>query len=139
MSKKPFLFVQKANKTKKRQIFAPEIDSPYLWNGLRLHHHRCGLSRLHPWLIARAKIPHIVLLIEAGGKDWRPEIHIPAAYSRLHHTPMDWAYSTVPQPGVNNRIMHQPRGKALGGSSSTYSIAWLMCGEISSIMMNGLN
>ena len=68
---------------------------------------------------------HRVLLIEAGGKDWRPEIHIPAAYSRLHHTPMDWAYSTVPQPGVNNRMMHQPRGKALGGSSSTNCMAYV--------------
>ena len=68
---------------------------------------------------------HSILLIEAGGKDWRPEIHIPAAYSRLHNSSVDWAYKTTPQPGVNNRIIHQPRGKALGGSSSTNCMAYI--------------
>ncbi|MCL4152630.1 UNVERIFIED_CONTAM: hypothetical protein GTU68_039857 [Idotea baltica] len=53
------------------------------------------------------------------------EIHIPAAYTKLHHSKVDWAYATIPQKHVNNRVMHQPRGKALGGCSSTNCMAYI--------------
>jgi choline dehydrogenase len=66
-----------------------------------------------------------VLLIEAGGPDKKPEIHIPAAYSKLNRTDVDWAYETEPQEHVLNRRIFLPRGKTLGGSSSTNAMAYV--------------
>lgn len=68
---------------------------------------------------------HNVLLVEAGAKDTNPLIHIPAAYSELNHTKTDWGLFTAPQSHVDNRIMYQPRGKTLGGSSSTNAMAYV--------------
>jgi choline dehydrogenase len=67
-----------------------------------------------------------VLLIEAGGKDSKPEIHIPQAYLKLHHSNVDWnCYWTEPQTHLNNRKIYQPRGKVLGGCSSTNAMAYI--------------
>ncbi len=66
-----------------------------------------------------------VLLIEAGGKDTKPEIHIPAGYAKLHRTKVDWGYWTEPQKMLNNRKIYLPRGKVLGGSSSTNAMAYV--------------
>jgi choline dehydrogenase len=59
-----------------------------------------------------------VVLLEADGPDRRREIHIPAAFGRLFKTDCDWAFTTEPQPHLNNRALYWPRGKMLGGSSS---------------------
>ncbi len=66
-----------------------------------------------------------VLLIEAGGKDSKPEIHIPAAYAMLHRSNVDWGFSTEPQEHVLGRRIYIPRGKTLGGSSSTNAMAYV--------------
>lgn len=66
-----------------------------------------------------------VLLLEAGGPDKKMEIHIPAAYSKLNRTEVDWGFETEPQPGVLNRKIYLPRGKSLGGSSSTNAMAYV--------------
>lgn len=66
-----------------------------------------------------------VLLIEAGTKDTKLEIHIPAAYTKLNRSSVDWAFYTEPQAFVNNRKIFQPRGKVLGGSSSTNAMAYI--------------
>ncbi len=66
-----------------------------------------------------------VLLLEAGGPDNNPLIHIPGAYAELHKTKHDWAFATEPQQNVLNRRIHLPRGKALGGSSSTNAMAYV--------------
>lgn len=66
-----------------------------------------------------------VLLLEAGGPDKKMEIHIPAAYTKLNRTEVDWAFWTEPQPHVDNRVMFQPRGKTLGGCSSTNAMAYV--------------
>jgi choline dehydrogenase len=68
---------------------------------------------------------HKVLLLEAGGPDKKMEIHIPAAYSKLNRTEVDWAFETVPQKHVLDRKMYLPRGKALGGCSSTNAMAYI--------------
>jgi choline dehydrogenase len=60
-----------------------------------------------------------VLLLEAGGPDKKQEIHIPAAAAKLFKGPYDWAYYTEEQPHLKNRKLYWPRGKVLGGSSST--------------------
>jgi choline dehydrogenase len=66
-----------------------------------------------------------VLLLEAGGADTRREIHIPGAYTRLNHTEVDWSFWTVPQAYADQRRLYVPRGKTLGGSSSTNAMAYV--------------
>ncbi len=67
-----------------------------------------------------------VLLLEAGRKDTHPFIQLPGAYMKLHHSSVDWnCYYTEPQANLNNRKIYQPRGKVLGGSSSTNAMAYI--------------
>jgi choline dehydrogenase len=66
-----------------------------------------------------------VLLLEAGGRDSKMEIGIPAAYGNLHRSKVDWGFSTEPQEHVYNRRIYLPRGKTLGGSSSTNAMAYV--------------
>ena len=66
-----------------------------------------------------------VLLIEAGGKDSSMNIHIPAGYAKLHKSKVDWGYKTEPQKELLNREIYLPRGKTLGGCSSTNAMAYV--------------
>lgn len=66
-----------------------------------------------------------VLLLEAGGRDSAREIHIPAAFSKLFKTGVDWNYSTEPEPHLHNRRLYWPRGKVLGGSSSINAMIYI--------------
>jgi choline dehydrogenase len=66
-----------------------------------------------------------VLLIEAGKKDTKPEIHIPGGYTKLHRSEVDWAFWTEPQDHVDGKRLFVPRGKVLGGSSSTNAMAYV--------------
>ena len=55
-----------------------------------------------------------VLLIEAGGKDNYPWIHIPVGYFKTMHNPsVDWCYNTEPDKTMNNRSIRYPRGKGV--------------------------
>lgn len=66
-----------------------------------------------------------VLLIEAGGSDWHPNIHIPAGYGKLHRSSYDWGFHSTPQKYLNNRQIYLPRGKVVGGCSSTNAMAYV--------------
>lgn len=66
-----------------------------------------------------------VLLVEAGPRDNKPEIKIPGAYGNLHRSKVDWAFYTEPQKHVDDRRIFIPRGKTLGGSSSTNAMAYV--------------
>jgi choline dehydrogenase len=69
---------------------------------------------------------HRVVLLEAGGKDWNPWIHIPVGYFKTMHNPsVDWCYRTEPDPGLNGRSIDWPRGKVLGGSSSLNGLLYV--------------
>jgi choline dehydrogenase len=60
-----------------------------------------------------------VVLLEAGGRDWNPLIHIPAGYMKLlNHPRLTWGFTAEPDPGTNGRAINYPRGRVLGGSSS---------------------
>ncbi|KNZ33139.1 MAG: glucose-methanol-choline oxidoreductase [Methylibium sp. NZG] len=60
-----------------------------------------------------------VCLVEAGPPDRSVLIHCPAGLALMAQTGhANWAFETVPQPGLNSRRGYQPRGKVLGGSSS---------------------
>ncbi len=66
-----------------------------------------------------------VLLLEAGKPDKKLEIGIPGAYTKLNRTSVDWSFWTEPQVHVDNRKIYIPRGKVLGGSSSTNAMAYV--------------
>ena len=59
-----------------------------------------------------------VLLLEAGGRDRKLHVRVPAAFSKLFRSRLDWGYDTVPQAALDGRRVVFPRGKVLGGSSS---------------------
>jgi choline dehydrogenase len=67
-----------------------------------------------------------VLLLEAGGRDLNPWIHVPVGYFKTLHNPStDWCYKTEPDPGLNGRRLDWPRGKTLGGSSSINGLLYI--------------
>ena len=67
-----------------------------------------------------------VVLLEAGGRDNNPWIHIPVGYFKTMHNPKyDWCYRTEPEPNLNNRRIDWPRGKVLGGSSSLNGLLYV--------------
>ena len=67
-----------------------------------------------------------VCLIEAGGKDKSPFIHIPFGLAFLSRmTNLGWEYDTEPQSQLNNRKLFWPRGKVLGGSSSLNAMCYI--------------
>jgi len=66
-----------------------------------------------------------VLLVEAGKADRHPQIHVPAAFSKLFKGSLDWDFQTVPQEQMRDREMYQPRGKVLGGSSSINAMIYI--------------
>jgi choline dehydrogenase len=67
-----------------------------------------------------------VLVIEAGGKDTNPWIHIPAGFYRnIYHPGITWQFETEPVPGLDGRRVSWPRGKVLGGSSSINGLIYI--------------
>ncbi len=61
-----------------------------------------------------------VLVLEAGGDRIPPEVDDPSSWYKLLGGPIDWGYTSVPQPGLGGRSTYEPRGKAPGGSSNLY-------------------
>jgi len=67
-----------------------------------------------------------VVLLEAGGRDWNPWIHVPVGYFKTLHNPStDWCYKAEADPGLNGRSIDWPRGKTLGGSSSINGLLYI--------------
>lgn len=67
-----------------------------------------------------------VVLLEAGGPDRNPWIHIPLGYGKTIADPsVNWCYHTEPEPSSGNRRMLWPRGKVLGGSSSINGLLYV--------------
>jgi len=67
-----------------------------------------------------------VVLIEAGGRDWNPLIHIPAGFMKmLDHPTLTWGFRAEPDPGTAGRAILYPRGRVLGGSSSINGLIYI--------------
>lgn len=67
-----------------------------------------------------------VVLIEAGGRDRHPMIHIPAGFLRLlDHPSITWNYRTAPEEQASAREILFPRGRGLGGSSSINGLLYV--------------
>jgi choline dehydrogenase len=66
-----------------------------------------------------------VLLIEAGPPDTLENIHIPLGITALARSAVDWDMSTSHEPHCDGRRIYLPRGKTLGGSSSTNAMVYI--------------
>ena len=67
-----------------------------------------------------------VALIEAGGRDVDPWIHVPAGYYRNVSNPsVTWQYGSGPEPHLDDRIISWPRGRVLGGSSAINGLLYV--------------
>jgi choline dehydrogenase-like flavoprotein len=67
-----------------------------------------------------------VLVLEAGGRDTHPLIHVPIGLGKIwEHRMFDWGYDTEPEPRLDNRRIEAMRGKVLGGSSSINVMAYV--------------
>ncbi len=67
-----------------------------------------------------------VALLEAGGRDSNPWIHVPVGYFKTMDNPKtDWRYRTQPDAGLNHRSIPWPRGRVLGGSSSINGLLYV--------------
>jgi choline dehydrogenase len=67
-----------------------------------------------------------VMLLEYGGSDRSIFIQMPSALSIPMNMPKyNWFYHTEPEPNLNGRRMHTPRGKVLGGSSSINGLVYI--------------
>jgi choline dehydrogenase len=73
-----------------------------------------------------AEIGSKVLLLEAGGSDWHPYIHVPIGFAKLFDDlRFNWKYESEPENGLGSRRLYQPCGKVLGGSSSINGMIYL--------------
>jgi choline dehydrogenase len=69
---------------------------------------------------------HKVLLLEAGGADRSPFIHVPLGYSMLYNNPkVNWCFNSEPEPHLNNRRLFQPRGKVMGGTGAINGMIYM--------------
>jgi choline dehydrogenase len=67
-----------------------------------------------------------VLLLEAGGRDTYPWIHVPVGYLYTMNNPRtDWMMQTEPEPGLNGRALNYPRGKVLGGCTAINGMIYM--------------
>lgn len=66
-----------------------------------------------------------VLLLEAGGPARSREVRVPAAFSRLYKTEVDWDFECGPEPGADGRRLYVPRGRMIGGSSSMNAMIYI--------------
>jgi choline dehydrogenase len=67
-----------------------------------------------------------VLLLEAGPRDTYPWIHVPLGYHKTFNNPkVNWMFDSEPEPELNGRVMYQPRGKVLGGTSSINGMVYM--------------
>lgn len=66
-----------------------------------------------------------VCVLEAGGRDWHPYIHMPAGFMKTFYMKsVNWMYDMEPSEGTAGRRIYAPRGKTLGGSSSINGVVW---------------
>ena len=66
-----------------------------------------------------------VLLLEAGEAPRSRYVDIPGGYMKLHRSKVDWGYWSEAQDHLGGRRIYLPRGKVLGGSSSTNAMAYV--------------
>ncbi len=66
-----------------------------------------------------------VLVLEAGGPDTAPEVHVPAMFPIMFKSGLDWDLTGDEEPGLSNRRLYLPRGRMIGGCSSINAMIYL--------------
>lgn len=67
-----------------------------------------------------------ILVLEAGPRDLSPWIHLPIGYGKSFYAPrVNWMYRTEPVAALDGRVIYQPRGKVVGGSSSINAMVFV--------------
>lgn len=67
-----------------------------------------------------------VVLLEAGGRDRNPWLHIPLGYGKtMTDARVNWMYKTEPEPNCAGREIFWPRGKVLGGTSAINGLVYI--------------
>jgi choline dehydrogenase-like flavoprotein len=66
-----------------------------------------------------------VLLLEAGPPDVSQNVHVPLGYLKLAGSELDWGYVSAPESRCDGRRILLPRGRVLGGSSSTNAMVYI--------------
>ena len=67
-----------------------------------------------------------VLVLEAGPGDHSLFIHMPSAFAYpLANDTYNWFYDSEPEPFMDGRRIHCPRGRVLGGSSSINGMVYI--------------
>ena len=66
-----------------------------------------------------------VLVLEAGGPDTAPELHVPAMFPVVFKSSLDWDLLGEEEPGLGGRRLYMPRGRVIGGSSSINAMIYL--------------
>ncbi|MGH7073638.1 MAG: GMC family oxidoreductase [Stellaceae bacterium] len=67
-----------------------------------------------------------VLVLEAGGRDLHPYVHMPLTWRTIWQGPLyNWMYKTEPEPYLDHRLVSLPRGKVLGGSSTINGLLYI--------------
>lgn len=80
-------------------------------------------------LAEHLSVRHRVLLLEAGSRAGYVRLPFTGRAPREPGDPrFDWGFSTMPEPGLNGRILAYPRSRILGGSSAAFRMIWL-CGQ----------
>ncbi|KUI71888.1 Oxygen-dependent choline dehydrogenase [Cytospora mali] len=71
--------------------------------------------------------PDVQVLVLETGKDLSadPRVNVPALFTALLGSDAAWQYESVPQPGLGGRVIREPQGKALGGSSAINGQAFI--------------
>jgi choline dehydrogenase-like flavoprotein len=64
-------------------------------------------------------------VLEAGSPAVGDEaIDVPGLYGQTPGSSRDWQFKTVPQVGLNDRVLPWPRGKVVGGTSALNFMTW---------------
>ena len=72
------------------------------------------------------RIPDARILVLEAGTDTLPDtVDVPYRWPELHFTELDWAYSSVPQPALDDRRVYLAAGRGVGGSTNLYHMIHL--------------
>jgi choline dehydrogenase len=65
-----------------------------------------------------------ILILEAGGTTISEAVDVPYRWNELLLTDIDWAYMSVPQPGLADRQIYSAAGRLMGGTSNIYHMIY---------------
>ena len=93
---------------------------------VRFHRDRGGFGRLSGRGAAQRKRQVSGAAARSRRRDRNPWIHIPLGYTKTFTDPrVNWMFESEPEAQLNGRMLYQPRGKVLGGTSSINGMVYM--------------